>query len=1151
MKPNTCRRSPRSRSGFALISALTLLVLLLLITIGMLSLSTTAVRSANQSAAAAEARANARLALMLAIGQLQQTMGPDTRISARAETLAKDKRIDAPISASTPRAWWVGASTSDPAESLDPNGGNAGTDSIAWLISGLEPQATPAEQISSPQPFRDSVVMYGENTIDTEAFTGGQPIEAGKVSIAGRSRGRPGALAWFIDDNGMKAQLAAANPDVYNERKGKPHGRGILPGTYDLSILRNMDKLAGRTPEQINRLLSINDLPLLGADRAISREKRLGYTTYSRGVLSDVKQGGLKKDLTIAFENDEVFDAVFGNKGSGFAEKYIVMDPEKFQMSSDLKKHGYIHWEMFKDFYNVKKHIAMKNGMEYLDSIMITKNGIFSGENNPFKLGALGPHDIGDNYSTASFHRKMPYGDYFCIPPGDKRDGSPSVTDHFKHSPPVAVLMRLQQNAWLSKSGNASNQRLRTNVQLWHAQYNPYNIGLNVIGDMRRGGPRIIHYPQVLISHTGVTVRDSGGSTRTLHNVSGFSGKRQTHVPHEVLLGPGRTHVYAFKENATVGRDNDGQRYDDRVRDLTLESIYREHELVSANSGTFTVDFLFDRPSLMHGADSNSGNSSHEVAQTMWAPYAWDAYNGRPSKQIRETNVGPNEINENTMASFSFRLRTTREPVSGSGPAIRPLVDANIRAMMCNTKWDSPLGVPLLAAYSAENEGEVDEQIMQMDTRDAPKGYAYWGAGGDPVDGYDRVILFDVPREDLVSLGQLQHANIGRFSYEPTYIVGNSYANLRIPLDQWKASISDTFSTAARGLSQWRIPGKFNLYDASYLVNEVLWDSYIFTTIPQVADNRDKRSEVEPTTAHFESLRKGDALLANPRFLPYEPRGSKFDYATLRETTSGNSKTGAFYHNAGHLMVDGSFNVNSTSVDAWEAFLSGTYKLAYQKLNTRGMVTGFKTDAEGVRFPRVQASMGGPMKTGALNKNFWIGFRTLSNYEVRELAEAIVAEIKARGASLTLGEFVNRRLDDSESGERGPLQAALDKTINSKIDGYFTRDTSHPRTPSNSSQGSGFPGQLLQGDILQALSPYMTVRSDSFTIRAYGESRAPGDNGKVLARAWCEATVQRYPDPVPGANSRNNPLAELVEPTSIYGRSLRMTSFRWLSPNEI
>jgi hypothetical protein len=257
-------------------------------------------------------------------------------------------------------------------------------------------------------------------------------------------------------------------------------------------------------------------------------------------------------------------------------------------------------------------------------------------------------------------------------------------------------------------------------------------------------------------------------------------------------------------------------------------------------------------------------------------------------------------------------------------------VDANIRALLGNTRWDSPLGLNVLAAYSVENKNEVDEQIPQMNVQDAPKGYAYWGAGRDPVDGYDRVILFDIPRQDLVSLGQLQHANVGRFSYEPTYVIGNSYANLRIPRDQWTASVRDTLGERVNSTQIIKDP--FNLYDASYLVNEVLWDGYTFTTIPQVADNRDPASEMKPDDAHFVRLRSGEDSLPNPRFLPYEPAGSKFARETLQQSTPDGEESGGFHHNAGHLLVDGAFNVNSTSVDAWEAFLSGTHGLPYQRI---------------------------------------------------------------------------------------------------------------------------------------------------------------------------------------------------------------------------
>ena len=86
--------------------------------------------------------------------------------------------------------------------------------------------------------------------------------------------------------------------------------------------------------------------------------------------------------------------------------------------------------------------------------------------------------------------------------------------------------------------------------------------------------------------------------------------------------------------------------------------------------------------------------------------------------------------------------------------------------------------------------------------------------------------------------------------------------------------------------------------------------------------------------------------------------------------------------------------------------------------------------------------------------------------------------------------------------------------MNRNLDSSFQSPApGHSNLPADSSQGSGFPGQLLQGDILQALSPFMTVRSDTFTIRAYGEAKNPV-TGEITATAYCEAVVQRFPDPV-------------------------------------
>ncbi len=170
----------------------------------------------------------------------------------------------------------------------------------------------------------------------------------------------------------------------------------------------------------------------------------------------------------------------------------------------------------------------------------------------------------------------------------------------------------------------------------------------------------------------------------------------------------------------------------------------------------------------------------------------------------------------------------------------------------------------------------------------------------------------------------------------------------------------------------------------------------------------------------------------------------------------------------------------------------------------------------------------------------WTGFRKLEQPEVRELAQAMVNEVEKRGPFLNMADFVNRKLENGEFGECGALQAALDNTVNKDMESDFARGE----------QGAGFPGQLLQGDVLQALAPRMTVRSDVFTIRAYGECVSEA-TGEVLARAWCEAKVQRVPDPVDWGAPAADALKELSNPSSPFGRKFHMISFRWLNPNEI
>ena len=84
----------------------------------------------------------------------------------------------------------------------------------------------------------------------------------------------------------------------------------------------------------------------------------------------------------------------------------------------------------------------------------------------------------------------------------------------------------------------------------------------------------------------------------------------------------------------------------------------------------------------------------------------------------------------------------------------------------------------------------------------------------------------------------------------------------------------------------------------------------------------------------------------------------------------------------------------------------------------------------------------------------------------------------------------------------------------------------------------GWSSYLIQGDILAHLAPFMSPRSDTFTIRSYGEK--VDQFGEVVATAKCEAVMQRISEPLEEGDS-------VIQPTGAMGRKFVMISFRWIN----
>jgi hypothetical protein len=302
---------------------------------------------------------------------------------------------------------------------------------------------------------------------------------------------------------------------------------------------------------------------------------------------------------------------------------------------------------------------------------------------------------------------------------------------------------------------------------------------------------------------------------------------------------------------------------------------------------------------------------------------------------------------------------------------------------------------------------------------------------------------------------------------------------------------------------------------------------------------------------------------ANPVLRPYLPPGeAAANVVTALVANDGYKKMGAY------SLIDGAFNVNSTSVSAWTALLRANRKLAVTYAQG-GSDSASGTAPDGTPFPRSQS----PPAPGNGAQPYWSGLSRLRDDQIDSLATEIVKQVKQRGPFMSLSDFINHKLGpiDAARSYTGALQAAIDATtINEAVrrDAGGTEPEVSPGAisfmpgmpPANGRKTTtGIPGDITQADLLLPLAPRLAARSDTFRIRSYGEVRSK-DGTQILARATCEAVVQRVPEYVdPATDAPNNePWDEAsatgatLNPTNkTYGRRFTVVQMRWLSPNEL
>ncbi|RYD22417.1 MAG: hypothetical protein EOP88_08155 [Verrucomicrobiaceae bacterium] len=1201
------------QKGFALIVTLSLMILLTVIAVGLLTLSTISLRSTSQGAAQAVANSNAKLAMMLAIGDLQKHLGPDQRVTADAASFKANSQQPNVVG-----VWdslgWIPQGNDNTAPVPDPSQ-KAGM-FRTWLVSTTTPNAgfglvdgpVAADSVWLSNPATTKIVNFNDTTMRAERI----PLTVGTAR---------GGLAWMVSDNSTKAQINIA-PKTSND----------VPMN-----VANRTSASSPTPSVLHSSLEVDDptrlISMSTAALAIGRgddelmkevtARAPSLTSGSLGLLTNTVLGGLKTDLTPMMESTS------NSLGSVLSINGISTTP--YSNTTD----GAPDWRLLRDHY--KKYQRMVSGsvasgtpkLKVLSSDIIPlSSGIVPRPSRETTLPVIAKMQI--MFSLVAHHshaggRVNAYNQY-GVPQGNNNHAVP----HLVYDPVVTLYNPYDVELELSRL------RIRISDPPIGFQFQKHDVtaGTNpwLRSEFASGAYHGMGAFQIANEHNPTAKKEF---------IFYLTNKTPGGAPGAVIsLLPGETKVFSawVENNWTWGLETaSGVRsfFDWAAGDNlgTIDKRTKNQKGVEMVPG---VDWRagLQTDHLSYGDASRPADSRYSWEYSAPGQVRAEMGQGWPSFKLTDSitvNCRPQRIatgirpdfqvdllaastdnpNSDYLRTYEFRLADVPSEViatsTGSGGRItRKLRIGDVLQTPADTTpgGKTPFAIFTMSAKTTKDtrddskawlfnnpvtEGgshdssRIGNAAQSYDLRlqevqdftvfpgveidgGGGRNRGYFGAIANATDGVSIVPMYRIPITPAASLGDWIGGNLITSSSFPrvNYPLGNSFAHPLIP--------SSDISRAAL------MSGASKMLDHSYMLNAVMWDNYYFSSAAAYP-TLSGFSPAKGKSAVLEEFFKSEQRMLNSRLIPYisgsgDAEKVAADYAAMAEIPFAKG----FAKNA---MVEGAFNVNSSSIDAWRAVLSSLRQSPVVRYKNQ-------SDSANDRTPFVRnglpiagsADLPNPANdVNALGQVRWAGYRSLSDGQIQDLATRIVAEIRNRNdeddaPSLCLGDFINRRPggDNSLHALKGIIQTAIDKTdINRDFHNVDSKTINAGALAGNRKVGlantaalegftaDGAAPMLTQGDVLTALAPIITSRGDTFTIRSYGEARA-ANGTTVLARAWCEATVQRIPDYVDPTNPAEFDVKAglgdlsntgLSPANQIFGRRFVVTSFRWLNSTEI
>ncbi|MDQ8192917.1 hypothetical protein QEH59_00670 [Coraliomargarita sp. SDUM461004] len=1130
-----CQQS--CKRGFALVISMMLMGFILLLCISITSLVQVETQSANNQTETQQARLNALLGINLALAQLQLYTGNDQRVTANAEIL-EEPNDNIKIAHPNWVGVWATADSSFTPQTLEHYSNSGSKDAlgietaaISWLVSGNNTLSTtflPSQQIST-----DSVTLLGPGS----ASTAEDYVEAPIVEFTS-SQNKINKYAFWISDEGVKGNIAFEQEPSDLITLAEYQNYPLKSGSAVLQSGDNTEAapIFGDISLMSNRLVSLSQLDNLSTQNTVSKELAHDVTTRSQGVLANVRDGGLRKDLAdyMQLPDGEMFT-----------------DPKGYVATPD--------WRQIKSYLNLSEDLTGNT------------NGALSITARPYY-----PNNHEEDKYQQGIHpvpvRLGIYVDAAFIEKGTDQYG---INLYFL---PVIALWNpydvaiKPQKYYLSQWGGAGNQKLQFAVGKWDGGNNwEHKAMLLNDGVTEDATPRIygidsspILYNQganeILVMRFMIDDENGlePGETK-VYTAEGLS-LYQNHQLKNVLKEGFRPGEGFYVELAPPSGSSYASPYlfetdaSDPIQDLRIDLG------VEQLSGTKNADFLNEwwyfsaegTTTLMTIAGLNRAGLTYSIP-TSDASYGSNTWNinedGRPKAYyptvrtasdnsampygIIEGENAQNSLDDFPAYGFLYELKQAYNDQNFDTQLRRRRWLANFNPRAPKSQQYGPLGgsvgqinqnyIGQLRARSYDtNDNQSDlyysPTIIGEDNQNTYFGYSSQS-------GSQRTILYNLPRKNIPvsGVGSLMNVNFAStFTHNtglrnpanmvPAYVIGNSLADPHLP--DGEIEIGHAFD-------------KFSHFDYSYKINKLLWDDYFSST----------------------DLFNGNGP-HDPRFISYPNKDTIPSY---------NEDERPYTHAAAKLMQAGAFNINSTSEKAWQMLLASTFGSDVQKSDG-----SIQEHADMANFLRQSLAFGEAFKGNSEDEqSAYDGYRVLSSKEIIELSQEIVKQIKSRGPFTSVSDFVNRTIDikaPDEHKRMGALQAAIDATqINKAFVEAITSDSSdneldplsnYPNTEALYGKvGANAPGYLSQADLLNKIGNRLSARSDTFVIRAYGETTDL--NGTTSARAYCEAVVQRTPNYINESLDEATAFPPSDSVNKAQGRRYTIRSIRWIRPDDV